>query len=403
MGVGLSFLAKIQPFHVLAFAAFFLPLKPAPVNVFLLVAVVWLLASREGRARVRECIKHPITITLLLLLAWLLVTLGFETSNVDQARDYLSKYLRLLLIPVLAACFVQPRSVPVVAWAFCLGVLVSVLGSFLVYFGVFAWPSGSESPLLFKLHITHNFFIALAVGYAGHWFYNHESRTTPAVKVAVLLLSLLCLYNFFFMVEGRSGWVALATLPLTVAFMKYRWVGMLVAGALVVVLSLLLYSSVDLVSTRVDALWLEVQQWLQGESIAKDTSNGRRLSFWLHSIQAFLAAPWVGYGMGGFENAVQPYVSQAGFFLFNNPHNQYLLFAVQGGVVALLLYALFIAALLRYAPRPQGLLIGVVLAYTLLNVLNSFHYDFAEGIFFIVAVAALAYPKQNQLSAGATP
>ena len=131
----------------------------------------------------------------------------------------------------------------------------------------------------------------------------------------------------------------MAVLPVVIAYQRLGFKGSLVAGVAVVAALCALYYGSDFFHTRVNAVFIEVQQWVDGQAIAQDTSNGRRLSFWLHSIEAFVQAPWFGYGMGGFESAVAPHAQAAGFtFEFNNPHNQYLLLAVQGGLLALVLY-----------------------------------------------------------------
>lgn len=397
MGVGLSVLARINPAWFLSAAAFFLPIKPAPVNLFLLLALVFVLANQKTRSRLPGLLAHPISLALFALIAWLLLTLAFETSNLNSARDYLSKYLRLLLLPFLAAAFLTKKDTLTVFDTFCCGVFVSVLGSFAVALGFFPWPEGSESPLLFKLHITHNFFIALATGYIIYRLHAQWANLATSIKVALLVALALMLYNFLFMVEGRSGWVAMAVLPIVVAYQRIGIKGSLLAAIAVVGVLFALYYGSEFFNARVNAVFIEVQQWVEGQAVAQDTSNGRRLSFWLHSIEAFVQAPWLGYGMGGFESAVAPHAQASGFnFLFNNPHNQYLLFAVQGGVVAVTLYCVFIGAVLFNTRSPHPLLLhGFILAYVLLNVLNSFHYDFAEGVFFVLGLSALAFRTEQ--------
>lgn len=397
MGLGLNALARINPAWFLAGAAFFLPIKPAPVNLLLALTLLFVFVNSKTRSRLTELFKHPVTITAYALVAWLLFTLVFETSDFNSAGDYLSKYLRLLLLPILAAAFLNRQDCFNVFDAFCVGVFVSVLGSFAVAMGLFPWPEGSESPLLFKLHITHNFFIALATGYVGYRLHSEWHNCSLLIKVLVLSALTLALINFFFMVEGRSGWVAMAVLPVVIAYERIGFKGSLAAAVVVILVLLALYFGSDFFNTRVNAVFIEVQQWIDGQTIAQDTSNGRRLSFWLHSVEAFVQAPWFGYGMGGFEAAVTPHAQAAGFmFAFNNPHNQYLLFAVQGGTAALLLYAIFIAAVLyRNNSQHPLLLHGFLLAYVLLNLLNSFHYDFAEGVFFVVGLAALAFRTEQ--------
>lgn len=190
----------------------------------------------------------------------------------------------------------------------------------------------------------------------------------------------------------------MAVLPVVLAYQRIGFKGSLLAAMAVLLALLGMYYGSSFFSARVDAVLVEVQQWVAGEAAAQNTSNGRRLSFWLHSIEAFVQAPWFGYGMGGYEAAVTPHAQAAGFlFPFNNPHNQYLLFAVQGGLLALVLYAVFIATtIIKNQTQHVLLLHGFLLAYVLLNMLNSFHYDFAEGVLFVLGLAALAFqPRQG--------
>lgn len=394
----MNWVQRINPAWFLAGAAFFLPIKPAPVNLLLLLALVCVFLNNETRNRLPGLLKHPISLAVYALVAWLFVSLAFDSSNLEAARDYISKYLRMLLLPFLAAAFLRKEEPLKVLDFFCAGVFLSVLGSYAVALGYFPWPEGTESPLLFKLHITHNFFIALATGYVTYRLHTQWSQISRAVKVIVLLALALTLYNFFFMVEGRSGWVAMAVLPVAVAYQRLGFKGSVLVGMAVLVAIVGLYFGSDFFNTRVNAVFTEVQQWIDGQAIAQDTSNGRRLSFWLHSIEAFVQAPWFGYGMGGFLTAVSPHALAAGFtFEFNNPHNQYLLFAVQGGVVALLLYGFLIYSVLaKNSSQHRLLLLGFMLAYVLLNVLNSFHYDFAEGVFFVLGLAALAFQPTSR-------
>lgn len=394
MGVGLNWAEKLQPAWLLAALAFFLPLKPAPVNLLLLLTLLAVLCNPHSRAALKSLLRHPVSLALYALLLWLLLGLALEPGQFSAAQDYLSKYLRLLLLPVLAAAvFTSADRNRVFDW-FCAGVFLSVLGSYAVALGWFAQPVGSNSPLLFKLHITHNFFIALALGYLAY----RLPPTWPSMprwgKALLVLAVFLSLYNFLFMVEGRSGWLALALFPVLAVYHRLGFRFALLAAGLVAVTMLAVYWGSDFVQARVNTVFIEVQQWLQGEAIAHDTSSGRRLSFWQHSLQAFAQSPWLGHGLGGFQAAVQPHALAAGFlFEFNNPHNQYLLFAVQGGVVALGLYSIFIIFILNQRKNSHFMLLqAFTLAYLSLNMLNSFHYDFAEGVFFILLVATLAFP-----------
>ncbi|HEX4975500.1 MAG TPA: O-antigen ligase family protein [Pseudomonadales bacterium] len=393
----MNWIQKTNPAWLLAGAAFFTPIKPAPVNMLLMLTVILVLLNARTRSRLVGLFKHPIVVSAYALVAWLLFTLLFESSDLIAAESYLSKYLRLLLLPMLAAACITERDAQRALAAFCMGVFVSVLGSYAVSLGFFASFENSKSPLLFKLHITHNFFVALAAGYVLYRLSTEWHRISPSVKIFIFTALTLSLYNFFFMVEGRSGWVAIAMLPVIFAYQRTGFRGCATAAATVAVVLAAVYFTSDSFNARVSAVFVEVQQWIDGHAAAADTNSGRRITFWFHSVQAFMQAPWFGYGVGGFQAAVAPYAQAAGLsFEIDNPHNQYLLLAVQGGLVAVVLYFLFVSTILVRKDSPHRLAIqSVVLVYLTLNLFNSFHHDFAEGVFFIIAVSTLAFRKDQ--------
>ncbi|WP_284279531.1 O-antigen ligase family protein [Limnobacter litoralis] len=381
-----------RPAFWLALSAFFLPIKPAPVNLFLLVAVVLVLGQEAYRKAIASCLFSPVGYSILALVAWLMASTLLPDSSWQSANLYLVKYLRLMLIPVLATAVQQDSDRWKILDAFALGVLVSVLASYAVAVGLLPWPADATSPVYFKLHITHNFFIALAAPYVVWRLFERWSCWSAPVRFLALSGLTISLYNFLFMVEGRSGWLAIACIPAVVALRK---LGLKKGGVVALALALGALAIVafsPFVHERVATALHEVQQWHDGLSVAQDTSMGRRLIFWSYSIRAIEHAPLFGHGLGGFELAITPYAMADHFFIFNNPHNQYLLFTVQGGLLALFLYFTVLWALLCRSEGPAPLVLTCLVAsYALLNLLNSFHFDFAEGLLFIIATAALAF------------
>lgn len=375
---------------LLAALAFFIPLETAPVNLLMALVLLAVLLEKPGRQALLAALGHPVVALGFALVAWLMLTLMLHPGQLEPAQNYLGKTLRILMLPVLAAAAANSPRPWLVTDAFAAGVLLSVLGSYGVASGLLTPLQEGGTPLYFKLHITHNFFVALAAPYLvwRAWVLRAEA---PSWLPAVLLLAaLLMLWNMLVMVPGRSGWLALAAVVAVAAVAKLRLRSLAVCGLVGGLLAVAVFLGVDVVNQRIMEVVSEVQGWLAGDASASTTSNGRRLSFWLLSFLAWADAPLLGHGLGGFEAAIAPHAAEQRFFLFDNPHNQYLLYAVQGGAVALVL---FVAWLMAAAWAGQGqkrlLLLALVFAYALLNLLNSFHYDFAESVLFILAVASL--------------
>ena len=96
---------------------------------------------------------------------------------------------------------------------------LTLIISYLLYFGLpfstfnLGWIiSGEvENPTVFKLQITHNFFMALAVFL---WFQEGLRAQRLEMKLVYWLACCLGIANVLIMIGGRTGYVALFALAL---------------------------------------------------------------------------------------------------------------------------------------------------------------------------------------------
>ena len=98
-----------------------------------------------------------------------------------------------------------------------------------VYFGakatdMYAIPS---NPTVFRSHITHNFFLVVAIYLWLLCFFRTEK---PALKGVYAALALLGLVNLFGMIDGRTGWLVFMVIPLYFGYQKLGLRGFLLAG-----------------------------------------------------------------------------------------------------------------------------------------------------------------------------
>jgi len=401
--VGLSFVQRINPAWFLAAAAFFLPIKPAPVNLFLALALVFIFIGAKYRQQLLNNFKRKELLPLWVLLFFLALTYFFPSNNPSNYQEFLSKYGRLILVPVLACALVNQVDREIVGKGFLAGVALVLFLSYAIWLGIDPALFGVEAttmsanagnPTVFKAHITHNFFLVIAI-----YFWINAALKQPRSKFALLYtgLLLLALWNLFGMIDGRTGWLVFMVLPLFYGYRLYGLKGLCIAGVVFVMLLVAAYFLVGNVNERISMGILEMEQLLA--SVPKQgTSIGERVMYLTSSWSAFLQAPLLGYGLGGVENAVEPYTTAAAWPSFHNPHNQYLMFLVQGGVVALFVYLVFYGNLVYQSASSawsQVHILPVLLVYLVGNMLNSFHFDFSEGVGFVLLVAAYVATLNN--------
>jgi O-antigen ligase len=189
-----------------------------------------------------------------------------------------------------------------------------------------------------------------------------------------------------FMVPGRTGQIVLL---LTLAYLalcqvKRRYVvGVLAAIGIALTV---LYLSSDIFSSRWNTVLTEARAWQSGVHGNIASSTGTRLDYYSNTLAIIANHPWFGVGTGGFAAAYDSVVAGTVMPGSNNPHNQYLLFTAQLGVVGLILFVGLFATMAlqntRIADRSMRQISwGIWIALVVGNLSNSFFLDHAEGLF----------------------
>ena len=124
------------------------------------------------------------------------------------------------------------------------------------------------------------------------------------------------------------------------------------------------------------------------------TSVGYRLEYYLNSVKLIGEHPLMGTGTGGFKGAYAALIKGTGMDASENPHNEYLMVAVQFGVVGLLLMLwLFLVQWRKAVLLPGGFeraaARGLVLLILSASMVTSTLIDHTEGLFYVWMSALL--------------
>ncbi|CNH94830.1 putative inner membrane protein [Yersinia frederiksenii] len=365
-----------------------LPTSNFIMNLSMVLAVICLLLSRDTRY-VKVLAKNPLIWLPALMVVLLAISLLWHHNLYGKVM--VSKYSKLLYILPLAMFFVLSRTlVGYFAKGFLLANAVILAAS--LWVGVLHMPLGHIDPLnpsVFKLQITHNFFMALA---AVIWL-SLAFKNQGLKRWGYALLVCLAVYNIVFMVQGRTGYVALAaTFGVwgLLSLSTRQRLGMVVCALVIGVIVLIVPNrAVDRLQKGVTEIQscLTVSEGSADESC--DSSMGLRTAFALESIKLIEKAPILGHGAGGFwyKN------NEAGFYSIN-PHNEYLMQTVQSGIVGLALFLgwmwCFFRSAWRLPTHIRNVLIALLSGYLACHLFNSFLLDSSEGHLFIILTAIVA-------------
>lgn len=370
-----------------------LPISVAIDNLLLLVVLIGWLLCGNWLSKWENLRASPLSRVLLAFLLLAAVGTAWGYGNAAERLSYFGKYAILLLPLALIAQPLSGKQKWRAAAAFGLGILLTLCLSYAIRAGVDLpnWLSknnDASNPVVFKLHITHSFFIALG---AFLFFVGAVYLRDIRWRWGLGLAAGLAVVNLF-IVQGRTGQLVLLVLAVYLFIQRFRWRGVVAVGAVLLATGVVVtqWPGVPMMA-RYSVGIQEVQNWRYGNN--DQSSMGLRMQYAATSLRIIAAHPLIGVGTGGFERAYGEQIAGTAVQASNNPHNQYLLTAAQFGIPGLIvLLALFVIlwrTASRLTPPEQLLARGLVLAYLVGNLFNSFLLDHAEKLLFAWAVGLL--------------
>lgn len=383
---------------------FSLPVSTALDGLLLPLALALWLASAPRWSELRQLRHNPAALASLGLFALCALGLLYGEGAGDDGLKYLKKYMDLALVPVFALLFQEARARAAAIRAFEIAMLVTLAASFLLAAGVLAWaPPFTATPLsgptVFKAHITHGTFMAFAA-----FLFAERGRTSPSAGQRALWSAAcaLAVANVLFMTVGRTGYLVLFALAALFCWRLFGARGRALAAALALAVVAVAVSVPGPFAERVQQTIDEARAWQYGGT---DKSVGQRLNFYVTSLRIIREHPGFGVGLGGFPRAFAEKTAGTGIPAAHNPHNQYLLFAAQLGVVGLAAFLGLLLTLALGARRiehslERHLAQGLVATVAVSSLVNSYLLDHAEGLFF-AWLAGLAYATLGRGAPGA--
>ena len=395
--------------------AFSVPLGSATSNVLGGALLLTLIATGGYLAHWQRWRVHPFALATLVLCAVIFLGASYSNAPADDIRRALIKYSRLLYAPIAIAVLADERWRRRALLAWMSAMLLTLVLSYLHIVWAFPFakvhqPHELDDHFVFKHHITQNvmmsvFFVA-AFAEAWRCRLAGEQAARGWAWVAVAAASAV---NILYFVHGRAGYITLLVnliVIAVVAFVAARDTRLRLAAAALIAVALIAASASEMVRERLHTAFSEAES-SQEQGIK--TSIGQRMEYASKSIELIESRPVLGWGAGSYAMeycriAKSPEWCKIGAY---NPHNQFLFFAVQFGLlglVALIAWLLTAGWVMRALPLGDKL-VGFSLLATLLVhcLLDSPLFIVTEGTWYPLMLgifAAGAYCKNQALSMG---
>ncbi len=338
-----------------------------------------------------EMAKNSVAVTVLLAIAYMALSLMWTPTADASSLSAWTRHARLLTIPIIYLLIYDYREARLVLRAFALGQLFVVFNAWLLVLGVpLPWATSkwaNDYYAVFGSYLEQSISQAVLVAVLWHqreWIFGAKGRW-----FAIAAAGLTLIHTLGFLI-GRSGHVvALALVMMALIYelpKRLKWVAVVIPF---LVLALAFASSKNF-RDRVDHVRVEVNAF--STNAKADTSSGQRLMFWKLSLLAIKEHPFLGHGSGSWNQQykrLEAGKADPTTLTVDNPHQLFLLWAVEGGVMGmLLLCAVFADLALRskaLATSDARTLQSVIVALVVSGMLNSMIFGIGMGDFFCVA------------------
>lgn len=341
------------------------------------------------------------TFAILTVLAIFTLSLSWTAAVPYEALSALSKYGKLLVIPVILALTRTRREAFLALTAFGATQLFLLLSSTLQFSGIsLPWAISKVAVTqnaTFSSYLDQGIINAAFAAICWHFRKLVPGRFGPQLATAAALLAL---FNVFFVFQGRSGH-AVGIVLVSLALMwqlpgRYK----MSIVVLPVLLLLVIGAISPKVGQRIDLLQKEVSEFSieKGAHVVEGTSSGIRLHLWHRALQSIGQHPLLGSGVGSWnaefnrlEHIQNP--KHGDIPSVGNPHQEYLMWGVQLGVPGILLFlGLMICVIVDSLKMPSAesrAIQSVVCALAVACLFNSTLFDALIGDFFCILLGLL--------------
>ena len=393
----LLFKEKLEQAAIFTTAAFIVTIYiSTPLSIILsaLLGGLWLITGQYKKLFL-VLKDSKVNLAALIVFFSLIIGLTYTTAPGTTGFAVLRKYRELLYIPVLSCFFTQPRYRKWAWYAFTAASILTLISSYLMEFKLMGLNRYGTFTL--KSRITHSIFIAFFAFFCLHRYFDAKKY-----RLLYLLIFIVCIHNLYFVTAGRTGQTIFLLLIPLLAVQRFSKKGMMLSLCLLGFL-LVSYFHFSDKSSRLHQGLETAETFFNPQHRLKAVESDIRLKFWNNAIELIKERPLLGFGTGSFGQEYRRITGDKSETL-ENPHNEYLLFTVQGGLIGLMLHLGFLYSQYREArtlPDPDKWLAqGLLLTLITTSQFNSPFLDHAEGHWFAVMIA-LCYASAHSRHAAA--
>ena len=374
-----------------------LPMAWIGLSKLLLFAgcLVMLIANHQNvQAHVERLRSMAFLTPMFAALALFVASLLWTVAPLDVGLTSLVKHSRWMVIALLVLMLRNTDESRWALLAFSLGMALQLVLSWLLAAGAtLPWPTEwKPRGVVFTSYLDQSIMLSTC---AAVWW--HLRPTGGWQQWAALCLVAAALANVLLLLDGRTGYlIAVALITLAAIWqipLRLRWPALILVPA-IVFLALTALSANFL--ARLSLIGTELKTSIS--QVDTSTSTGWRINTWQLSVRAIEEAPVAGHGVGSFTTTIKRLQGANAESVFgpgrlSNPHQEFLLWGIELGVVGVaLLVAIFIRLWSDFNRTPMPVRragLSALAALFIACCFNSTLYDGLIGDFFVTLLGLL--------------
>jgi len=349
-----NFMEELAHWGVVALF-FAIPTSRALFNIASLILLIGWIFSANFRKKLNIIKNNPITAPTLVMVG--IIILGGTYTEAANKEIWASfyNYSKFLLVLVLISLLSEEKWRIRASNGFTAAMLLTLVSTYAnVWFQLpWSWTKGQGLGLdhsVFTNHIAQglmmSFFVILAAQKA-------IAKNKTFYRVLWGFVTLLGILSITHLSIGRTGLLSLiAAIGIFIyATVDKRWRWHMLTATLIVFSSVVATSS--LMRDRFSLGISEIHKYQSGEVM---TSWGIRLHMWEMALDVIQSKPLIGHGTGSYSGVAKKEFNNKAICDISclHPHNQWLFFGVEFGILGILAFAFYFYRPMRTAWRDTG-------------------------------------------------
>jgi len=332
--------------------AFSMPLSRAMISALVVLLILFWILEKDFKDKYRQIVSSRLLVAISIYLLFSAISVIWS-SNIDEALNMMRLNIYWLVIFVIATK-IKKEQINSIINAFLIGMFISEFIAYGVFFELWKFKYatvGNPSPFMFW--IDYSVFMAFTSLLLLNRIFS--KNYTFKEKIMFVFFFTTVTGNLFLAI-GRTGQVAFIAGVLVLMIMRYRFTFKSIFMT-ILTLGIILTTAYSISNTFKMRTNVAIEDIKNISNMNFEGSWGIRVAYWITSYHIFKEHPVIGVGVGDFQDETKkllqsdnyPYLnSETKEFMSNHhPHNQFLLVAMQMGVVGLVLFIYMIYQIIR--------------------------------------------------------